>query len=114
MRKLIGMHVLLEDTYRQDNQYGNVVACLKVNRRQADAFFASRQPVSMPVLISAKHVAAAAAAKKGRPPLLASAPVCAVAVLLVNVFSNITISGRCYNGFGRPVSMSGLIFAKQF
>ena len=65
LRKLIGMHVLQEDTHRQDNAYGNVVACLKVNRRQADAFLASSQPITMPCLVSAKQVAAAAAAKKG-------------------------------------------------
>ena len=86
MRKLIGMHVLLEDTYRQDNQYGNVVACLKVNRRQADAFLASRQPVIMPVLISAKQVAA----KKGRTPIVAPAPVSAVAVLVSDAFPSST------------------------
>lgn len=65
LRKLIGMHVLREDTYRQDNQYGNVVACLKVNRREADSFLASSQRISMPYLVSAKQAAAAAAKKAG-------------------------------------------------
>ena len=72
LRKLIGMHVLREDTYRQDNQYGNVVACLKINRREADAFLASSQPISMPYLVPAKQAAAPAAKKAGMsvPPVL--------------------------------------------
>ena len=72
LRKLIGMHVLREDTYRQDNQYGNVVACLKINRREADAFLASSQPISMPYLVPAKQAAALAAKKAGMsmPPVL--------------------------------------------
>lgn len=69
LRKLIGMHVLREDTYRQDNQYGNVVACLKVNRREAESFLASSQHINMPYLVSAKQAAVTAAKKAGMPGL---------------------------------------------
>lgn len=52
LRKLIAMHVLKEDTWRQDNQYGNVMACLQVNRREADSLLASKQPIIMPQLVT--------------------------------------------------------------
>ncbi|KAL0020945.1 hypothetical protein WJX79_004368 [Trebouxia sp. C0005] len=62
LRKLIAMHVLREETWRQDNQYGNVVACLKVNQREANNLLASSQPIMMPFLMPAKPAAAASSA----------------------------------------------------
>ena len=72
LRKLIAMHVIHEETWRQDNQYGNVVACLKVNRQQADAFLASSQPIKLPFLVPARgqsvtNAAVPAPTKKGQP-----------------------------------------------
>ena len=72
LRKLIAMHVIHEETWRQDNQYGNVVACLKVNRQQADAFLASSQPIKLPFLVPARGQSVTSAAvpaptKKGQP-----------------------------------------------
>ena len=77
LRKLIAMHVIREETWRQDNQYGNVVACLKVNRQQADSFLASGQPIKLPLLVPAKGQSVTSAAvpaptKKGQPLLLAT------------------------------------------
>lgn len=71
LRKLIAMHVLREETWRQDNQYGNVVACLKVNQREANNLLASSQPIMMPFLMPSKPAAAASSAasiptKKGQ------------------------------------------------
>lgn len=73
LRKLIAMHVLKEETWRQDNQYGNVMACLKVNKRKADSLLASKQPIIMPHLMtgskpsgSSSATAAPVPAKKGR------------------------------------------------
>lgn len=74
LRKLIAMHVLKEETWRQDNQYGNVMACLKVNKREADSLVASKQPIIMPQLVtgssrpsgSSSAAAAPVPAKKGR------------------------------------------------
>lgn len=73
LRKLIAMHVLKEETWRQDNQYGNVVACLKVNRREADSLLASKQPIIMPQLVTGSRPSGTSSAaiapipaKKGR------------------------------------------------
>ena len=71
LRKLIAMHVLREETWRQDNQYGNVMACLKVNQREANSLLASSQPIMMPFLVPAKPAAGASSAapiptKKGQ------------------------------------------------
>ena len=73
LRKLIAMHVLKEETWRQDNQYGNVMACLKINKREADSLVASKQPIVMPQLVtgsrqsgSSSATAAPVPAKKGR------------------------------------------------
>lgn len=73
LRKLIAMHVLKEETWRQDNQYGNVMACLKVNKREADSLLACKQPIIMPQLMtgskpsgSSSAAAAPVPAKKGR------------------------------------------------
>lgn len=67
------MHVLKEETWRQDNQYGNVMACLKVNKREADSLLASKQPIIMPQLMTGSKpsgtssaTAAPVPAKKGR------------------------------------------------
>lgn len=68
LRKLIAMHVLKEETWRLDNQYGNVMACLKVNKPEANALLASSHPIIMPYLQPAKAAAAntaAAPAKRG-------------------------------------------------
>ncbi|DBB09457.1 TPA: hypothetical protein ACH3X3_15274 [Trebouxia sp. C0006] len=65
LRKLIAMHVLREETWRQDNQYGNVMACLKVNQREANNLLASSQPIMMPFLMPAKPAAGASSA----PPI---------------------------------------------
>lgn len=77
LRKLIAMHVVHEETCRQDNQYGNVVAYLKVNQREAAALLASGQPIKLPFLVPAKSTtsvtsaAVPAPAKKGRPNMAA-------------------------------------------
>ena len=75
LRKLIAMHVLREETWRQDNQYGNVMACLKVNQREANNLLASSQPIMMPFLMPAKPASGASSAapiptKKGQSLLL--------------------------------------------
>jgi hypothetical protein len=71
LRKLVAMHVLREETWRQDNQYGNVMACLKANQREANSLLASSQPIMMPFLMPAKPAAGASSAapiptKKGQ------------------------------------------------
>ena len=79
LRKLIAMHVLREETWRQDNQYGNVMACLKVNQREANNLLASSQPIMMPFLMPAKPTAGASQAapiptKKGQSLFLLCVP----------------------------------------
>ena len=70
------MHVLMEETWRQDNQYGNVMACLKVNKREANSLMASKKPIIMPQLVTGSKTsgptsatAAPIPAKKGRQAL---------------------------------------------
>ena len=53
------MRVLREETWPQDNQYGNGVACLKVNQKEANHMLASTQPIMMPFWMPAKPAAAA-------------------------------------------------------
>ena len=74
LRKLIAMHVLREETWRQDNQYGNVMACLKVNKREADSMLASNKRIVMPHVVTGRPSGTSAGTtgaiptKKGETP----------------------------------------------
>jgi len=57
LRRLVVAGVLLEDTFRQDNQYGGVVSCLRVAEPGAARLAAGALRVTLPFLAKARAAA---------------------------------------------------------